>query len=98
MFTNSDRNVLDKISENQYEIIKILKNINDNIIRYCGSEHELETEKLKQKMFDAHFTKKQFEIIQEFVDYKKDEYEKENKSKTTKLPCCHCQPACNSIE
>ena len=98
MFNERDRHVLDKISENQYEIIKILKSINENIVRYCGGEHELETEKLKQKMIDARFTKNQFDIIQEFVNYKKDEYEKENKCKITKLPCWYCQPICNSRE
>ena len=79
MFTNSDREALDRISNNQYEIIKILKSINDNIVRYCGGEHELNVEKLKQKMFDAHFTKNQLEIIQEFVDYKTEELKKENR-------------------
>lgn len=70
MFTERDRYILDKISENQYEILKTLKSINENIIKYCGGAHDLEAEKLKEKMCNANFTKNQLEIIQEFVDYK----------------------------
>ena len=70
MFTEKDRYILNKTFENQYEILKTLRSINENIIKYCGSKDELEAEKLKEKMCNANFTKSQLEIIQEFVDYK----------------------------
>ena len=97
MFNSADTHVLNEILKTEYEILKTLKSVNDNIVKYCGGEHELKTEELKQKMLNAHFTKSQLEIIQEFFDYKKEEYlEKEDICKTTNLSCCHCQPVCES--
>lgn len=97
MFNSEDRNVVNKILENQKEILKTLKSINDNIIKYCGGEHEFKTEELKQKMLNANFNKNQLGIVQEFVDYKLEEYlEKENICKITNIPCCYCQQVCNS--
>lgn len=68
---------LEKILEKQNAILDELKNLNENIIKYCGGEQAFKTEELKQKMFNAKFTKNQLEIIKEFVDYKTEELKKE---------------------
>lgn len=79
MFTEKDRYILNKTFENQYEILKILKSINENIIKYCGSEHELKKENLKQKMLNANFAKSQLEIIKELIEYKTEDILKDTK-------------------
>lgn len=68
---------LEKILEKQNAILDELKNLNENIIKYCGGEQAFKTETLKRKMSDANFTKSQFEIIKELVDYKTEEVRKE---------------------
>lgn len=83
MFTKGDRFMLNQIFNKQKIIMEQLNNINrqlqitnDIIVKYCGGEHEFETEKLKQKMLNAKFTKNQLELIYDLIDYKTKQYVK----------------------
>lgn len=74
MFNSADKDLLLKIFCKQNEILKELKNIDDNIIKYLGKEYELEEKKLKEKMLDAKFNHQQFEVVKEIMEHMKEKY------------------------
>ena len=90
-------NNLEKILSNQNEILKILKSIDNNIVKYFGKEHDLKEKELGEKLIKANLSHKQFKAVKELADYLKENHsENNNVCMTTKLPCCYCQPVCGS--
>lgn len=99
MFNRDENDYLKQILEKQCDILKVLKNIDNNIVKYFGEENELKEKELCQKLFDVHLTRKQFEVVQEVVNYTKEKYSKRDDiCMITNLPCCYCQPVCGSRE
>ena len=73
----SDMNVvynLLQILKRQNEIVRILENIDNNIIKYFGKECDLKEKELNQKIKDANFNDEQFKILQEVVAYTREKH------------------------
>lgn len=88
---------LKRILEKQNEILNTLKSVDNNIVKYFGEEHEPRERELNEKIRDAKFSKEQLEILKETIAYTKEKHsKKENICKVTNLPCCYCQPVCDS--
>lgn len=69
---------LKRILDKQNEIMNTLKSIDNNIVKYFGEEHEQRKRELNQKIKDANFSKEQFEILKEIIDYAKEKHSKLN--------------------
>lgn len=89
---------LKRILEKQNEILNTLKSVDNNIVKYFGSDCDLKEKELSQKIQRANFNREQFEILKESVAYTKDKYKKRDNTicKITNVPCCYCQPVCDS--
>lgn len=67
---------LKRILEKQNEILNMLKNVDDNIVKYFGEEHELRERELNKKIRDAKFSNEQFEVLKETIAYTKEKHSK----------------------
>ena len=70
MFGRKETNdILKQILTKQFEIWRELQDINDNIVTYLGGEPNTKEKALKKKVEKAGFTRSQFELVRELMDY-----------------------------
>ena len=69
---------LDFVVENQREILEVLRSIDNHIVEYFGEKYELKEKTLKERVAEANFSRKQFEIVQEVINYVKEKYSSES--------------------
>lgn len=73
----SDMNVvynLLQILKKENEILTVLKNIDNNIIKYFGKDYDFKERELNQKINDANFSDEQFKILQEAIIYTREKH------------------------
>lgn len=82
MFGNKESNkYLSQILDKQNEILKELKDINNNIVKYFGEEYDLKEKELRRKLHNANFTCRQFETVKELVEHVKEKHSKKDNEK-----------------
>lgn len=81
MFKNREETstYLSKILDKQNDVLKTLKSIDENIVKYFGDEYELKERELTQKILDAKLTTKQFDVFKETMNHIKEKHSKGNK-------------------
>jgi hypothetical protein len=81
MFGREETNdILKQISTKQFEILRELQNINDNVVMYLGGELNTREKVLKKKIEKAGFTRSQFEVVTELMDYTREKCSKKDRA------------------
>ena len=73
----SDMNVVYNILQilkKENEILTVLKNIDNNIIKYFGKDYDFKERELNQKINDANFNDEQFKVLQEAIAYTREKH------------------------
>ena len=79
MFGREETNdILKQILTKQCEILRELRDIDDNIVTYLGGELNTREKVLKKKIEKAGFTRNQFELIRELMDYSREKCSKKD--------------------